>query len=459
MPVVNLPEPLIRRLGPVVGFDPEGFVAAHEQAAPTSIRLHPLKGTAVSVSNAARVPWCTGAYYLPSRPLFTADPLLHAGAYYVQEASSMFLDTVLDAILPQRGALRVLDLCAAPGGKSTLIASKLSEGDLLISNDVIRTRAAILEENMTRWGYANTWVSSNDPRDFGRIRNYFDIIVVDAPCSGSGLFRKDERALEEWSEDNVKLCAERQQRILADILPALKKDGYLLYATCSYSPEENEANLDFLADQGLFTSIPIPLDPAWGITISHSPRHGMEGYRFFPDKVKGEGFFISVLQKKDGEDAFAYQRFKTAQNKLVKANAAYLLQDTGFSFIENERGLNTAIHTVHEADYHLLKEYIYLRRAGTLLGSPAQKDWIPEHDIALSIHANPGLPFIELDLENALLFLKKENFELPAGTGKGWYIIRYKGQGLGWIKALGNRVNNYLPKSWRIRMDIDFDAL
>ncbi|HTN16152.1 MAG TPA: hypothetical protein VL092_00620 [Chitinophagaceae bacterium] len=456
---MNLPDQLIRRLGPVPGFDPEGFMAAHEQAAPTSVRLHPLKGNPVSFSRDMPVPWSPGAYYLSARPLFTADPLLHAGAYYVQEASSMFLDTVLQHILHHTGHLRVLDLCAAPGGKSTLIASKLSDGDLLISNDVIRTRAAILEENMTRWGYANTWVSSNDPRDFGRIRNYFDIIVVDAPCSGSGLFRKDERALGEWGEDNVKLCAERQQRILADILPALKKDGYLVYATCSYSPEENEANLDFLAEQGQFESVAIPIDPAWGVTISSSPKHHMEGYRFFPDKVKGEGFFISVLQKKEGDDTFSYQRFKTAQNKVVKAHAAYLLQDTGFNFIENERGLNTAIHTPHEADYHFLKEYIYLRRAGTLLGSPAQKDWIPEHDIALSIHASPELPSIELELENALLFLKKENFELPQGTGKGWYIVRYKGQGLGWVKALGNRVNNYLPKSWRIRMDIDFDAL
>jgi 16S rRNA C967 or C1407 C5-methylase (RsmB/RsmF family)/NOL1/NOP2/fmu family ribosome biogenesis protein len=456
---VNLPDQLIRQLRPVAGFDLEHFVAAHEQAAPTSIRLHPLKGNSVSVNRDTPVPWSPGAYYLPARPLFTTDPLLHAGAYYVQEASSMFLSAVLETIMPQPGNLRVLDLCAAPGGKSTLIASRLTESDLLISNDVIRTRAAILEENMTRWGYANTWVSSNDPRDFGRISNYFDIIVVDAPCSGSGLFRKDARAVDEWSEDNVKLCAERQQRILADILPALKKDGYLVYATCSYSAEENEANLDFLADHGPFESVPVPTNQTWGITRVHSPKHGIEGYRFFPDKVKGEGFFISVLQKTEGAREIQYQRFKTAQNKLVKANAAYLLQDATFNFIENERGLYTAIHAIHEADYHFLKEYIYLRRAGTLLGSPAQKDWIPEHDIALSVHASSELPFIELDLENALLFLKKENFTLPDGTGKGWYIVRYKGQGLGWIKALGNRVNNYLPKSWRIRMEIDFDAL
>lgn len=456
---MNLPIPLLAQLEGLTCFSDESFNAAHQLLPPTSIRLHPIKGMQVPLKDTTPIPWCSAGYYLPERPLFTADPFLHAGGYYVQEASSMFLDRVLRHLYPDPAHLRVLDLCAAPGGKSTLLASHLSASSLLISNDVIRTRAAILEENMTRWGYSNTWVTSNDPRDFGRIADYFDLIVVDAPCSGSGLFRKDQRALSEWSAANVQLCSERQQRILADVYPALKKDGYLVYATCSYSPAEDEEILDFLADHFAVVSMPIPIDEAWGIEAVQSPKHQLQAYRFFPDKLKGEGFFIAVLQKKDGAESFQYPRFRSVHHKKIAEQTQHLLAQEDYHCIENDRGLYSAIKAQHEPDFHLLRSYVYLRRAGTLLGSPTAKEWIPEHDIALSVDRHPQLSCIDVDLENALLFLKKDQFNLPEQTSKGWHIVRYQGQGLGWIKALGNRVNNYLPKNWRIRMDIDFDAL
>ncbi|HEY1033070.1 MAG TPA: RsmB/NOP family class I SAM-dependent RNA methyltransferase, partial [Flavipsychrobacter sp.] len=229
--MIHLPEILLKNLQGVKGFNKEAFIAAHQQAAVTSVRLNPYKVSGV-FHNAEKVPWCSEGRYLDARPVFTLDPLFHAGAYYVQEASSMFLQQALKATVPDNNNLRVLDLCAAPGGKSTLIASLLGKDSLLVSNEVIRTRASILEENMSRWGYMNTWVTSNDPKDFGKLKGYFDVIVVDAPCSGSGLFRKDERALGEWSEANVALCSGRQQRILADVWPALKEGGVLIYATC-----------------------------------------------------------------------------------------------------------------------------------------------------------------------------------------------------------------------------------
>lgn len=185
----------------------------------------------------------------------------------------------------------------------------------------------------------------------------------------------------------------------------------------------------------------------------------MKGYRFFPDKVKGEGFFIAVLQKKDGADSFQYPRFRSVHHKKIAEQVHHLLEQQDYHCIENDRGMYSAIKAQHEPDFHLLREYVYLRRAGTLLGSPSAKEWIPEHDIALSIDAHTQLSSIELDLENALLYLKKDPFSFPNHASKGWHIVRYQGQGLGWIKALGNRVNNYLPKNWRIRMDIDFDAL
>ncbi|MBZ0099994.1 MAG: RsmB/NOP family class I SAM-dependent RNA methyltransferase, partial [Taibaiella sp.] len=231
----------------------------------------------------------------------TTDPLYHAGAYYVQEASSMFLSQVIQQLIPERNNLRVLDLCAAPGGKSTLIASLLEKDSLLISNEVIRTRASILEENITRWGYMNTWVTSNDPKDFSKLKGYFDIIVVDAPCSGSGLFRKDERALDEWSEANVQLCAQRQQRILADVWPALKENGILMYATCSYSPQEDEEILDWLGDDFEVASLPVQLSEEWGVVETTSAKHQFKGYRFFPHKVQGEGFFIAAVRKNNQE--------------------------------------------------------------------------------------------------------------------------------------------------------------
>ena len=180
------------------------------------------------------------------RPSFTFDPLFHAGTYYVQEASSMFLEQALKQSVDLSQPLRVLDLCAAPGGKSTLLQSLLNKESLLVSNDVIKSRAAILEENIVKWGAANVVVTNNDPAHFARLENYFDAIVIDAPCSGSGLFRRDPEAINEWSENNVQLCSQRQQRIVADVWPALKQNGILIYSTCSYSAEEDEAILDWM---------------------------------------------------------------------------------------------------------------------------------------------------------------------------------------------------------------------
>ncbi len=234
---------ILSQLSPVPGpgyIDTAALLQAHEQAAVTSVRLNPRKAAAPSFIQTGAVPWCGAGRYLSERPVFTLDPLFHAGAYYVQEASSMFVQHAVESLVDLNGpALRVLDLCAAPGGKSTLLAGLLRDEDLLVSNEVIQARAAILAENMSRWGQMNTWVSQNDPKDFAALGAYFDIMLIDAPCTGSGLWRKDEAAMDEWSPEHVKLCSERQKRIVADALPALKPGGLLLYATCSYSPEEN----------------------------------------------------------------------------------------------------------------------------------------------------------------------------------------------------------------------------
>ncbi len=399
-----------------------------------------------------KVPWCVDGVYLPERPVFTLDPAYHAGAYYVQEASSMFLDHLLRDILKDKKDLRVLDLCAAPGGKSTLIASLLDKSSLLISNDVIRTRASILEENMTRWGYMNTWVTSNDPRDFARLEGYFDVIVVDAPCSGSGLWRKDERALGEWSEANVQLCGERQQRILADIWPALKKDGVLVYATCSYSQQEDEDVLDWLTEDRGAVNLAVDIKDEWGI-VKVCTKKGLTGYRFFPDKVRGEGFFIAAVRKTDESETVCAEKFRSAHDKKIRSQAGYLLEDPAMTYLRTDKEHYSAVRPEHEADWQLLQRVVYLRKTGLELGMPAGQDWIPAHDVALGIDANKHLAGVDVNREQALHFLKREDMGMT-GLEKGWLMVRYKGLGLGWIKSLGNRVNNYLPKHWRIRMEI-----
>ena len=445
-----LPNQLLRQLQNVTGFNEAAFISAHQQVGATSVRMHPVKGNGLFATN-EQVSWCAEGRYLPERPVFTIDPAYHAGAYYVQEASSMFLHHILKQVLAGKGGLKILDLCAAPGGKSTLIASLLDEESLLVANDVIKARAGILEENLTRWGYMNTWVASNDPRDFGRLPGYFDVIIADAPCSGSGLFRKDEKALDEWSEANVQLCSQRQQRILADVWPALKEDGILIYATCSYSPEEDEAILKWLADTYSVESVAIDVPVEWGIVKIEST--GMQGYRFFPDKVMGEGFFVAALIKKESSDSVRVPRFKSAADKTVQKQAEHFFTANDIIFLPNGRGEYTSINAVHEADFQLLTKALYFRKAGCLTGQPGNKEWIPAHDIALSINTNNALPAIEVNKENALRYLKKEDLQgLP--EGKGWHIVKYNGLGLGWIKMLGSRTNNYLPKSWRIRMEI-----
>ncbi|MEO6831558.1 MAG: RNA methyltransferase [Chitinophagaceae bacterium] len=455
---VLLPPAFLESIASVPGFDREAFIAAHQSSAPVSVRLHPQKGNGLW-DDLPVVPWCSDGRYLPERPLFTGDPLFHAGAYYVQEASSMLLAAVAKFLFGGAKNLRVLDLCAAPGGKSTLLASMLEESSLLISNDVIRNRATILEESMIRWGYTNTWVTSNDPRDFGRMPGYFDVVLVDAPCSGSGLFRKDAGAMKEWSVEAVTSCSLRQQRILADVWPCLKENGILIYATCSYSSQEDEAICDWLADEFSVEGIPLDFSMEWGVVESISSKNKMLGYRCFPNKVQGEGFFISAFRKLSRTPAFYYKSFRAAKLKRAQEASLKLLRSGKFSILEDARRAAFAVYPWHEPDYHFLQELVYLRKPGIRLGMAAQKDWIPEHDVALSLDKNTSLPQWNMSKEVALAFLKKESIEAPPNLGGGWMIASYEGRSLGWVKVLANRVNNYLPKHWKIRMEIpDLDA-
>ncbi len=459
-----LPKALLSSLDGLPGFDREAFESVHA-AGPqvTSVRVNPGKvavgtdargahrATGVwAVAGAERVPWSSFGYYLPARPSFTFDPLFHAGTYYVQEASSMFLEQALRQTTDLTRSLRVLDLCGAPGGKSTLLQSLLSAESLLVSNEVIRNRVHILEENMVKWGGANTVITSNDPADFRRLENYFDVMVVDAPCSGSGLFRREPEATAEWSPGSVQLCHQRQQRILADCWPALCQDGILIYSTCSYSREENEDILDWIVGDLGATTCRLETLPDAGI-VETTGRSGAYGYRFYPDRVRGEGLFIACLRKNDGA-AFTAPRKKGVLEKATRKDeeriAGWIKPETSLVYFHHQEliyGLPAGL----TAELPILQSSLYLKRAGVPLGKLSVKEFIPEHDLALSTLISPTLPALALSREEALQYLRKDEWR-PAGEHRGWTLVQYEGHNLGWIKALPGRVNNYYPKEWRI---------
>lgn len=467
---MNLPAALISSLEGLPGFDREAFLAVHAAGdVVTSIRLNPAKpaspapgedglsvlaegrqGERQEGCRGDRVPWSSSGYYLPRRPSFTFDPLFHAGAYYVQEASGMFLEQALSQTTDLSLPLRVLDLCAAPGGKSTLLQSLLSAESLLVSNEVIRNRVHILEENVIKWGAVNVAVTSNDPHNLGRLENYFDVIVVDAPCSGSGLFRRDSDAIREWSEDAVRLCSQRQQRILADCWPALRQGGTLVYSTCSYSREENEDIVKWIVDVLGGESCRLNVPAEWQIVESGMLSRGY-GYRFYPDRLRGEGLYMSCVRKTGGSTYIPPRKIMRV-DRLAKKDEPGIKEmikpDAGLGFFHHR----DMVHAFPEsllAELPVLGSVAYLRRPGVPLGKLSTKELIPEHDLAVCVAVSRVLPAITMSRENALRYLRKD--ELPAEpTHRGWILVQYEGLNLGWIKALPGRINNYYPKEWRI---------
>jgi NOL1/NOP2/sun family putative RNA methylase len=451
-----LPGDLLQSLQCVDGFDEKAFVDVHQQGGQiVSVRYNPDKepfGQENIFPGSEQIPWSSFGYYLPSRPSFTLDPLLHAGVYYVQEASSMFLEQCLSQSADLSSPLKVLDLCAAPGGKSTLIQSLISPESLLVSNEVIKTRVNILTENLSKWGGVNTIVTNNDPRDFNRLENYFDIMVVDAPCSGSGLFRRDPDAAYEWSLEAVKMCSLRQQRILADAYSSLKQDGVLIYSTCSYSLSENEEVCDWLSENYNVTTIKLDILPAWKINETVSNKSSSYGYRFFPDKLKGEGFFIACFRKNDGEPECAGINKK---KRLVPVSAAerafidpWLNDPSSVDLYHLEKEIFAFPKTLQE-DLININSNLYTKKAGVPVGRLMKNELVPAHELALSGIVNENLFSISLKKDTALQYLRKEEITLQTDK-KGWALVRYEGQNLGWVKILQNRANNYYPKEWRI---------
>ena len=450
-----LPIELLHSLQRIKGFDEAAFIAAHTiENQITSIRVNPAKpsnSVNSTLFSAEKIPWCTNGYYLQERPSFTLDPHFHAGAYYVQEASSMFLETVMKQTIDLNASLKVLDLCAAPGGKSTLIQSLISTDSFLVSNEVIKTRVNILAENITKWGAANVVVTNNDPKDFQRLANYFDVIVVDAPCSGSGLFRKDNVAISEWSMDNVALCSQRQQRILADVVSSLKPGGVLIYSTCSYSEVENENIAEWLTKENTFESCKINFQENWGIV--ETAKNDVYGYRFYPDKIKGEGFFIAAFKRNEDVNAQKLKQKPINQKSTVtKSQFEYLSKWINPKLVIeyfNWKNEVIALPYILLQEMANLQSALYIKKIGINIGSAIRNELIPSHELAVSTILTPDVETINLKLEDALQFLRLQHFELT-DTKPGWKLIVYNELPLGFIKSMSNRFNNYYPREWRI---------
>ena len=451
---MSLPAPFLQTLEGVVGFNKAAFEAVHDSGETvTAIRVNPnKKPDQILFEHTSPVPWCTHGHYLEARPSFTLDPNFHAGAYYVQDASSMFLWQALTQVVGDSDGLKVLDLCAAPGGKSTLLSSYFENG-LVVSNEVIKQRAAVLVENTSKWGAHNMVVTNNDPSHFQSLPQFFDVMVVDAPCSGSGLFRKDPTAMEGWSLDLVALCAQRQQRILADALPALALGGTLIYATCSYDPNEDEHIADWLVNEMGLTPQAIDINNYPGIVETAASISKVPGYRFYPDQIKGEGFFIAAF-KKEKEVSNALTSFKSKDavleklTKKMQEQVAEVLptNDTIATFLQS--GMIKAIPSVFESSILQLASQLYIKKAGVSVGELKGKDFIPAHEYALSYLQLDIFNRVDLDKEQALSYLRRAEFNCSGE--KGWNLMRYNGLGLGWAKILPNRINNYYPQEWRI---------
>ena len=395
--MVQLPTAFTEKTRQLMGEERfERYLQSFEEDTPVSIRQNPMKaspnlskGREFQVLDGERVPWCRHAYYLKKRPNFTMDPLFHAGCYYVQEASSMFLDEVLRQYSPLllEGSGEALDMCAAPGGKSTLLRSALPKDCVLYSNEPIRNRANILLENVTKWGYENHLVTNNYPKDYRKSKLMFDLILCDVPCSGEGMFRKDEATIREWSPQNVEKCWQLQRDIVDDAWACLNAGGLLIYSTCTFNTKENEENIRYFLEQyDDMEVVPINIQPEWNITGSLLEGFHEPVYRFIPGISRGEGLFMCVLRKS--------------------------LPPTP----SKRRGRQEALN---------------------ILTSPLR-------------HQTSDIK-VDLDYKSAISYLRGEALVLPEDTPRGEVTVCFQGHPLGPMKNIGTRANNLYPKEWRIR--------
>ena len=473
------------------------LVAALTTDPPVSLRLNTTKQKDITGLN-DRVPWCATGFYLASRPAFTFDPLLHAGVYYVQEASSMFVCEVLRQLVHEPVAM--LDLCSAPGGKSTAAMSVLPEGSLVVSNEPIATRASILTENIQKWGSPNTMVTRNYPQDYAKSGLLFDVILTDVPCSGEGMFRKDPNAVKEWSAQHVKECTALQREIVEQAWKCLRPGGLLIYSTCTINLHEDEENVGWICKHLGAEPQPIKIPEEWGIaegltrqlsTTADIPADtlattetsdedcplypvvpdGRYIFRFIPGETRGEGLFMAILRKpgeqsnvlrqitaglqKGDKKGRSQKHCKVPDNKAIKTNPDTLLTklyNCGTYAVRTDADVYRAIPSSWLPLYDIAANRLHILHAGVPLGMVKGRDILPSPALALSTALLPeAFPRVELDYQDALFYLRREAVRLPDTTPKGYVVVCYHGHPLGLEKNMGNRANNIYPMEWRIK--------
>lgn len=419
----------------------EELIVALDGVPETSIRYNPLKSK--PQPNAELVPWCEDAVYLSERPLFTVDPLFHGGSYYVQEASSMFIGWMAERLGINKGS-RVLDLCAAPGGKTTHLSQYAG---IVVANEVIRSRAKVLSENVQRWGSGNIVVTSNDAKDFGeRVVSFFDMMLIDTPCSGEGMFRKDRKARDEWSVEAVELCAARSRRIVSDAWAALKDGGILIYSTCTFNRLENEDNAEWICKELGGEIIEFADIPQVGIVATEA------GCRFFPHLVRGEGFYAVAIRKSGNEYRAEYSQRKSNKSLTLLTKDE---QTQVSKWIVNELYLAVGGGSVYgfTSDMWQIIEYmranLNLIYSGVLMGELIRCELKPSHSLAMYYDVCFDNR-VDLPLDAALEYLRRGAPTLSHFPKEGLALVTYEKLPIGWLKRISNRANNLYPQNLRI---------
>lgn len=477
----QLPQDFIARTTALLGdAEAEKLFQALGEEQPVSIRFNPRKPMKSPTPTVETVPWCAEGCYLSERPQFTLDPAFHAGAYYVQEAASMFVAQAYRRIAELDGAPhRVLDLCAAPGGKSTLWRSLLPDGALLVANEPMRQRANILVENLTKWGQPDVCVTNGYPADFGRLAGFFDVVATDVPCSGEGMFRKDAGAVSEWSVANVEMCAERAFGIVEDVWPALREGGFLVFSTCTFNREENEDNVRRICRELGAEVVEIPTDAVWNIasdttfgkqttkldeepmtrdkeTLSSESERPLPVYHFLPHRTRGEGFFLALLRKTVSCPNASRRTVKTKLPPAsgAKSVASWLANDRDFKIFRPDATHLSAIRETLADDAVLLSSTVRTLSAGLLLAEEKGRKLIPAAPLALAIpdvRRPDAFATASLSLDEARAYLRREALTLAPDVPRGYVLATYDGLPLGWLNNLGVRANNLYPAEWRIR--------
>ena len=454
---MNLNPDFIDSMRPLLGERTADFISALEASPEVAVRLNPRKSTGRQLFEGEPVGWCDTGLYLHGRPVFTLMPQMHGGAFYVQDASSMIYKHIFRHIIKLTGSYgcpaRVLDMCAAPGGKTTAIIDALDTDTVVVANEYVGKRASVLAENLAKWGHPHCIVTNSDTSAFADTSR-FDIVAVDAPCSGEGMMRKDEEAVAQWSPSLVADCARLQRKILDDAVAALLPGGYLVYSTCTFNLAENEENVAYLVDNHGFEPVNIPVEPSWGIIpplVGDNPC-----MRFMQHSTRGEGLFAAVLRKPEDDVLSAPGRLKHSQRFTASKEWAHVREWLNPATDWHIRGRKGEIYAFPEAVEEMersLGREVRIISAGVPVGSTKGRDLVPAPELALSLDLRQeAFPDATLGEAGALSYLRREATALPGEFRKGYMTVSHDGLRLGFVKNIGSRANNLYPQQWRIRM-------